>query len=116
MTTITDQHTLAQHLITTSTMATWVELSTMEELLQTVIPHVEELAQDHMPQTVMDVMYILTSMMATVDVRTDGMDMTARLVSHIGICTTLEHVMEPAMDSAMVQKLAIATPATATHI
>ena len=44
---------LVQLLITTSTMATWVVLFTMEALMQIVIQLVLALAQDHMPLTVM---------------------------------------------------------------
>jgi hypothetical protein len=95
-------------------MDTWVELYTMEELLETAIPHVEANAQDHMPQIVMDVMFTLTSMMDTVDVRMAGTDMIAQLACLIGLCTILEHAMEPVMDSAMVQKLVIVISVTLT--
>ena len=109
-TTITDQCSLPPHLETSeltlqprttiSTMATWEELSTTEASPGTVIQPAEVLVQDHMPQTVMDVAFIRTSMMDIVDAMMATTAMTAEAVTHIGLHTTLEFVTEPVMATA----------------
>jgi hypothetical protein len=99
---------LQQLLTTTSMTDTWEELFTMEESLGTAIPLVEEYAQDHMPQTVMDVQIMLTSMMVIVDVLMDIMDMTVIPVIHIEHNIIPVFAMVPVTDTASALKLVIA--------